>query len=181
MTRSAARVAVLPSALSLVVLTVPTATAQSSSLDDPAGDAVNGTLDITGAVIDNRDHRLVAKVDLAELEKGSVIVSVDRRHGDGVRLVARRGADGTVVGRVFAGAFSDTDITSTTVRCGGFTATWDDDAGTVTLRMPSRCWNDGDYGAVRFAVLTERRGGDRDYAPVDEDGDITSTAWVARG
>jgi hypothetical protein len=181
MVSRAARVAVLPSALLLCLVAAPAAHAQTLSVEDPAGDAANGKLDITGATIHNRDYRLVATVTLAEMEKGSVIVSVDRRHGTGVRLVSTRRADGTVHGRVLAGAFTDGDLDGGAVACKKFRSVWDDDAGTVTLRMPSACWNGGDYGAVRFAVLTEKRGADQDAAPTTDDGEITSSAWVARG
>ena len=180
MTSSAARAAVLPSVLSLLALAVPAADAQSLGVEDPAGDSYRDKLDITTATAHNHDYRLVARVGLAEMEKGSVIVSVDRRKGSGVRLVTKRRADGTVRSLVLPGAFTDTQA-SGDVTCPRFRARWDDEASTVVLRMPSRCWNDGDYGAVRFAVLTENGGGDVDWAPADEDGEIGSSAWVARG
>jgi uncharacterized DUF497 family protein len=181
MTSRAARVAVLPSALSLVLLAAPAAHAQSLTVQDAAGDAANGKLDITSATVRNGDYRLVATVALAEMEKGSVIVSVDRRRGKGIRLVSVRRADGTVHSRVLKGAFTDTDVDGGAVTCKKFRSVWDDDAGTVTLRMPSACWHGGDYGAVRFAVLTEKHGADHDAAPTADDGSITASAWVPRG
>jgi len=180
MSRRTARLAVLPSALSLLVLTHPTAQAQSLTLDDPVGDAYNGQLDITGVTVANKDRRVVARVTLAEMDRGYVIVSVDRRRGQGVRLVAHRAGDGDVRGSLYAGAFTDRGAGLDTVRCDGLDVTWDDDASRVTLRMPSRCWNGGNYGAVRYAVLTER-GPDSDWAPADEEGEIGSSAWVPRG
>ncbi len=180
MTSSAARVAALPGALSLLLLAAPAAHAQRLALDDPAGDAANGKLDITRASVDNRDSRLVARVTLAEMERGDVIVSVDRRHGQGLRLVASRAADGSVRGRLLPGAFTD-QRPGNDRTCGRIAVAWDDAASRVTLSIPSRCWNDGDYGALRFAVLTERGGADSDSAPSTRDGDIGSSAWVPRG
>ena len=48
------------------------------------------------------------------------------------------------------------------------------------LRMPSGCLHHGDFGAVRFAVLTEgaRGGGDTDDAPDARRG---VTPWLPRG
>jgi hypothetical protein len=180
MTSRAARVAVLSSVLSLVLLAAPAAQAQRLAVSDPSGDADGGKLDITRAALANRDYRLVARIALAELERGDVIVSVDRRRGHGVRLVARRAADGSVRGRLLPGAFTDRG-TGSALTCDRIAVTWNDDASRVSLRMPSRCWNDGDYGAVRFAVLTERGSGDRDWAPADADGGVGVSGWVPRG
>jgi hypothetical protein len=180
MTSRAARVAVLSSALSLALLAAPAANAQRLAVDDPSGDAPNGELDITRASLANRDYRLVARVTFADNERGDVIVGVDRRHGTGIRMVAHRSADGSVRGRLLPIAFTDHDAGSD-VTCRRLMVSWDDDRSRVTLRMPSRCWNDGDYGAVRYAVLTERRGADSDWAPEGPDGEDDTSAWVARG
>jgi hypothetical protein len=181
MTIRAARAAVLPGVLSLLLLAAPAANAQSLSVDDPTGDAPAGELDLTRVTVQNRDHRVVATVETADLTKGSVIVSLDRRKGAGVRLVTTRRADGTVKAHLYAGAFTDTGVPGTVVPCPRYRATWDDDADSVTLSMPSRCWNGGDYGALRFAALTEKAGADSDSAPTTTDGDNASSAWVARG
>jgi hypothetical protein len=180
MTSRAARAAVLLSALSLPLVAAPAAHAQRLSLEDPAGDAVNGKLDITTVSVTNRNYRLVARVALTAMRKGDVIVSVDRRGGGGVRMVATRAADGTVRGALLGGAFTDRGAGGG-VTCGRLAVDWDVDASRVTLRMPSRCWNDGDYGAVRYAVLTERGSGDRDWAPAGRNGEIGASAWVPRG
>jgi hypothetical protein len=179
MTLRAGSAAVLSGALTLLLLAAPAAHAQRIALDDPVGDASNGKLDITRVSLANRDYRLVAKVRLAEMERGRVIVSVDRRRGKGIRLVAHRRADDSVRARVLAGAFTDR-VRGSDFTCGRFAVTWDEDASRVTLRLPSRCWNDGDYGAVRYAVLTERPG-DSDWAPATDDGGIGTSPWVARG
>jgi hypothetical protein len=171
--------------MSLLLAAAPAADAQTLTVDDPAGDAWNGHLDVTSATVMNRDHRVIAHVTTTELTSGAVIVSVDRRNGEGLRLVTSRRADGTVNARVYSGAFTDSvtdgDLTSTVVPCRRYRVAWDDDTETVTLSMPSRCWNGGNYGALRFAVLTEKQGADSDAAPTTADGDNTSSAWVARG
>jgi hypothetical protein len=48
------------------------------------------------------------------------------------------------------------------------------------MRMPSRCLQDGDYGAIRFSVLTEREA-DTDLAPERPNGTLRSSAWLPRG
>jgi hypothetical protein len=47
--------------------------------------------------------------------------------------------------------------------------------------LPSRCLRGGDYGAIRFAVLTERGSGDTDVAPESANGDIGVSGWIPRG
>ena len=168
----------MPSAVLLSLLATP-AFGQRLSLEDPAGDAANDVLDITAVTLANRDYSVVAHVALAEMERGDVVVSVDRRHGRGVRLVTHRSSDGTVTSRLLGGAFTDR-ASGGELACGRLRAAWDDDASRVSLRMPSRCWNDGDYGAVRYAVLTERGSRDRDWTP-DDNGAVGVSDWVARG
>ena len=53
---------------------------------------------------------------------------------------------------------------------------WSTDAPTARLVLPRACLNGGDYGAVRFAVLTER-GADTDIAP----GRSNGSGWINRG
>lgn len=65
--------------------------------------------------------------------------------------------------------------------CEGVSGDWDAQSSSVTLRLPSRCLDDGDYGAVRAVVLTERRGADIDLAPQRRDGDPAPTDWIPRG
>ncbi len=138
MTSRAARVAVLPGALSLLLLAAPAAHAQSLTVGDPAGDAPAGELDITSTTVMNRDYRVIAQVTMADLTTGHVIVSIDRRDGDGVHLITSRRADGTVNGRILAGAFTD-ETDGGVVPCRGYNVAWDDDTETATLSMPSRC------------------------------------------
>ena len=64
--------------------------------------------------------------------------------------------------------------------CRGLTVTWDHEADVVKVRLPSRCFREGDYGAVRVKVITEI-GSDADLAPKDADGDWRWTDHVSRG
>lgn len=162
------------------LIAVP-ATAQQLAVDDATGDASRSGLDITSATVANRDSGILATVSFAEVKSGRLIVSIDRRRGRGVALVSthRPGPDRDFVVR---GSFTDKKI-GRRLACRGFSVTWDDKADTARLRLPARCLHRGNYGAVRFAVLTEQRtgGGDVDYAPQTRQGDIGSSAWVPRG
>ncbi len=60
---------------------------------------------------------------------------------------------------------------------------WDDAKDVAVVRLPSRCLDDGDYGAVRFKVLTEI-GSDTDLMPdtTGASGNVFPwSGWVARG
>lgn len=102
-------------------------------------------------------------------------MSVDQRGGTGLRLVSEHDPAGETTSYVLPNAF--TDLRAREARCPGFRARWFDDRPVVRMVMPSRCLDSGDYGAIRFAVLTER-GDDTDYAAGDPgDGSV----WIPRG
>ena len=64
-------------------------------------------------------------------------------------------------------------------KCNGLRVVWDHDADTARVRLPSKCFEDGDYGAVRFRVITEI-GSDADWAPqesADAENDTPRWAW----
>lgn len=174
-------------ALTLGVLLVLAGTAAPASAErfrlgdavgDAAGDESRDVLDIRSATLDNRERVLVARVRFDRVGRGDAIVSVDRRGGAGLRLVSTRRADGSTRDRLLPGAFTDRgDEVVPPGPCPGFSATWDTRRDTVRFRLPARCWNGGDYGDVRFTVLTERRGGDADIAPDRR----PASRWVARG
>jgi hypothetical protein len=148
-------------------------------LDDAEGDAPQGELDIVGARVSNEDHRIVVRVRFDEVRRGELIVSVDPRGARGVRLVSLYRPKLGTKSFVVQGAFTNAPGGSGDVLpCDGFRVRWNDDRDVARLVLPSTCLQDGDYGAVRFAVLTEAAGGggDSDLAP--EDG---STPWIARG
>jgi hypothetical protein len=162
--------------LSLVGLAAP-AHAQVLAVDDPAGDAAAPGPDIVRAVVSNRDDRVVARVRFTRAVRGDVIVSVDPRGARGVRLVSEHRPAGTTRSYVLRGAFTDRGASDARVRCRGFRVRWAPKRPVVTMRLPSRCLRRGDYGAVRFSVLTERGGGDVDLAPRRASG----SAWIPRG
>jgi hypothetical protein len=167
-------------ALAVTVATALPASARTSAVTDPTGDAGGGP-DVTRVVVANRAHAVVAHVSLAAVERGHVIVSIDRRHGQGRSLVSLRGADGSTRDFVLGAAFTD-ERPAGRVSCGGFRVTWQEDGSGVTMRMPSRCLHHGAFGAVRFSVLTEAgSGADADYAPQDRQGELSSSAWIPRG
>jgi hypothetical protein len=161
----------------LVLLYAGPANAQQVSVDDEAGDASGPGLDIARVTVDNQDRAVVVKIRFASTGRGDLIVSLDPRGGRGVRLVSEyRPVSHTrniVVGR----AFTDHGGSGRPVPCPGFGVTWSAERPTARLRMPSTCLGGGDYGAIRFAVLTESAGGsDTDAAP--ENG---ASDWVSRG
>lgn len=163
-------------AVSALLLTAAPSYAQPLRVTDPSGDAAGPGLDIVAATVENRDHRIVARVRFVEAVRGDVIVSVDRRHGTGLRMVSEHRPDGETKSYLVPGAFTD-EGAAPAVKCPRFRARWHADRPVVRMSLPARCLNSGNYGAIRFAVLTER-GGDTDYAPGDPAG---SSDWIPRG
>ena len=169
----------LTSAIVLALLAVaPAAQAQGLRISDDRGDRVARGLDILSVRVQNRDRAIVARVEGSREVRGHVIVSVDRRRARGVRLVNVHRPQGTDRSFVAAGSFTDRRPGGIQP-CRGFSVAWN--AATVTLRMQSRCLNQGDYGAIRFSVLTEGRDGDADWAPERPTGEIGASAWIPRG
>lgn len=166
-------------ALSLVA---SPALAAQTTVQDPAGDAANGGLDITRVTVRNLDHAVVVRVGFVKSVRGDLIVSIDPRKARGVRLVSQYRPAGQTKNFVIAGAFTDraTDGEPPVLACKGFRVTWSTDAPLATLRMPSKCLHAGDYGAIRFAALTEKDA-DSDYAPETETADNGSSDWIPRG
>jgi len=159
---------------------VAPAHAASRVLTDPAGDAGGvKRLDITRAKVRNRDHAVVARVTFAKAVAGDLIVSIDPRGAKGLRLVAERKRDGTITSRVLPGAFTDRGGAAGSEPCTDLRVQWIQDV--ARLVMPSTCLHDGDYGAIRFAVLTENRATDSDYTPETDTGNIGVSGWIARG
>ena len=154
----------------------PPSSAQQVAVADPAGDAEGPGLDIVGARVDNRDYVIVAWVRFEKETRGDVIVSVDRRHGRGLRMVNEHRPSRTDTNYVVPGAFTD-KAAGPDVQCHGFRARWQDDRPVVRMRLPADCLNSGSYGAIRFAVLTEKRD-DTDYAPESPD---DASSWIPRG
>jgi hypothetical protein len=162
-------------AVAAVCVATPSS-AQQVAVTDPAGDAEGPGLDIVAARVDNGDYRIVAWIRFEEEARGDVIVSVDRRHGRGLRLVNEHRPNGSDTNYVLPGAFTDKS-SGPDAQCPGFRARWQADRPVVRLRLPADCLNSGSYGAIRFAVLTERRD-DTDYAPEEPD---DASSWLPRG
>jgi hypothetical protein len=174
--------AIFPAAL-LATLTCHALSAPAhaavGTVDDEAGDASETGLDITGARLDNGDDALVVRVRFDRVRRGDLIVSVDPRGAAGLRLVSKYRPNGNTRNRVLPYAFSDTgDEPAPATSCRRFRVRWNQERDAARLRLPAGCLQDGEYGDVRFAVLTEDGGGDADYAPDNQRG---VSAFVARG
>lgn len=172
--------AVVVTALTLA-LTAPAlpASAQRVTVADPAGDATEPGLDIVSATFRNRDRAVVARVAFTEAVRGDLIVSVDPRGATGLRLVSEHRPRRTTRNYIVPGSFTDL-APRPAIRCRGFRVVWNTEIEVARMRMPSRCLHYGNYGALRFAVLTERRN-DTDYAPEMPPGEPDATGWVRRG
>jgi hypothetical protein len=155
-------------AASLTTMASP-AEAEQLTIADPAGDAQAGGLDITGVHIRNRDHAILSTVTFVRDRPGLVIAAVKVRRGPFLRVVSEHrssGADSVVL----------VNRRGREVPCGGLTSEWDRSAATVQLRLPSRCVNDGNYGAIRSPwTLIESLGSSNDV-------DLARTKrWISRG
>jgi hypothetical protein len=161
--------------LTAVLLAAAPASAQQAVIDDPARDAPHHTIDFTKVHVENDDSAVVAKLRLYNAAQGgTLIVSVAPRGARGVRMISEYDPVGHTTNFVVAGAFGDSHQGHQPMSCRGFRVSWSMDHPVVTLKMPSRCLNGGDYGALKFSVLTEDQdGGDAD--------DARPTAWVPRG
>jgi hypothetical protein len=159
-----------------VVASAAPATAERLSTSDPAGDTPQPGLDITRAAFANGDRAIVTRLTFRRDRPGTVVVKVKARHGRSVYIVSehlRTGPDDT---------FLFEPGTEGATRCRGLASSWDREAALLRLRMPARCLDDGNYGAVRHWALTETRGGgDVDAAPQDSEGELSVTDWIPRG
>lgn len=146
--------------------------AERTTVADEAGDGQPGHLDVTQLRISNRDRAIVIKLAFVEDAPGALVVRLAaRNHSSEVGISSehrRRGRDNTYLD----GA-----------RCNGLTSDWDRRAAKLTLRMPARCLNNGNYGAVRGTATTFTRGFMTavDFAPDLERGTEAYTRWVPRG
>ena len=162
--------------LAAAMAAVPgTAQAQQSTVTDAAGDAFRGGLDITSVTVRNADRAVVFTLRFVRDRPGDVIVNVKPRHRPAGLIVSRHRRTGP--DKVLF-------ISRDGQPCRGLSSDWNRRAATVELRLPARCLNGGNYGAVRFWALIEgpgSGGGDVDYAPQTADGDIRFSEWVPRG
>lgn len=159
----------------LLAMTTP-AQAERLAVSDPRGDRETRGLDMVGISVDNRDFAVVVRVRFTRSVRGDVIVSVDPRRATGVRLISEYRPSGEI--RNYVEPFAFSDVAARSVACAGFRVRWLSDRPVVRMRMPARCLNGGSYGAIRFAVLTERGASDTDYAPGVPP---RNSRWVPRG
>lgn len=161
-------------AMSLVLATAGGAMAAQLNVNDAANDNARKGLDIVEASIGNRDRAVVATVSFRKERLGSVIVAVKSRNHGAVVLVVKHQANQD---RVFFFTRNDEG------KCPRLRVDWMAKQAAVQFRMPARCLNGGNYGAIKTWVLTEGAGGgsDVDYAPVNGKGRLTYTPWISRG
>jgi hypothetical protein len=131
-------------------------------------------LDIRDVTFANRDHAIVTKVTLKRDMAGVVLVGIrTRRHRLTTIIESRHRRDGVVHTFVEEGT-----------PCNGVAGRWRRRTATVTIRLPARCLQAGDFGAIRAASATTRLRNDSrvlDYAPQRRDGDALFTNWIPRG
>jgi hypothetical protein len=160
---------------SCVVLVSGSALGQTVRVSDPAGDGLKGrSLDITAVRVANRDHAIVVTISVVQVVRGDL----------GVRMRAR-GDDHRETAAVLSThrAHHDTNRLFTVAGeqpCRGLRVRWDRTQEQVRVRVPSRCVDDGNYGALRVKVIFEI-GSDADVAPQGPHGGWRYTDWVSRG
>ena len=157
-----------------MALTCLATAAQAEHLSgaDPAGDGQKGrALDITGFRLANNDRAIVVAISFVRTARGDL----------GVRLVDRTGAEVAVFNTHRASGDAVSVWSEDGVqRCPNVRVRWNDETDSVRLRLPSGCYQDGDYGAVRAKVITEI-GSDADFAPKSANGSWVYSAYAARG
>jgi hypothetical protein len=154
------------------------ALADRAEVSDPPDDAF-GPLDITTATFDNGDSRVVVTVAFDQVKRGNLAVSVEARGGPGLVLGTLYRPGQPTHTFALSGSFSGN--TGNRVRCPGLASTWNKRKATVRLLLPARCLAHGEYGDLRFVVLSEdNNGGDSDFAPARGD-TFRPTRWIARG
>ena len=164
----------LPLALLLVAPAAP-AQAAGVSFTDPAGDGAAGPrLDIIDGVLRNRDHHIVVDTSYVRVARGDLIVFLQARGTKGgIRVVSLHHPAGQDDNFILNRAGERKD-------CAGLRVTWNAEADTSRVSLPSLCFRGGDFGAVRTKVLTEI-GADADLAPNGPRGGFVWTRWAARG
>jgi hypothetical protein len=162
-------------AIALLAGTGP-ALAQTRHVPDPAGDGLKGrALDITDMKVANRDHAVVATISFVRVPKyGDLGFALQQRGDTHHQILAAVYSDHTP--RRDENRFASVPHRRT---CGRLVVTWDATADAVRIRIPARCINHADYGAVRAQVITEI-GSDADFAPKGPKGRWRWSRWISR-
>lgn len=159
----------------LLLLVTAAAHARMTTTTDEAGDGQHGrALDITSVKLDNREHAIVATIKMVRATRGDLYVFLWAR-GEAPDQVTR------VQSRHRARGNRNTVATiDGTQTCPRLKVTWNHEIDRAKIRVPSGCFSEGDYRAVRARAITEI-GSDADYAPKTETGDWGWTRWTRRG
>jgi hypothetical protein len=151
------------------------ASAEQITVTDPAGDGAHGQrLDITSITVLNRDRAIVTVISFARATRGDLGVRFqtrDDRRREWAAVFTRHRFRGD---RTWYGQYGEVQM------CRRIAVVWNHDTDTVRVRLPSRCFRGGDYGAVHVKVITEL-GSDADLAPKNVAGKWIWTPFASRG
>lgn len=166
-------------AAAVLILTLPVAAqAATTSISDPAGDGSQGKrLDVVSATLNNKAKAIKIDVEVVKVAKGDLVVFLKLKGHKLIRAVSEyRPKQGTLNNFILGG-----DDPKGNRTCPGFTAAWSTSEDTISLRIPARCLDGGDYEKARFKILTEI-GPDADLAPsTPEDEKWRWSSYAARG
>jgi hypothetical protein len=172
------RKAVAVVGLSATLVAIPTvAEAQHVTVADAPGDTGGPGLDITSVRFGNRDHAVFTTTTFVKDRPGKVIVAIGTKDNRYAAIIGSRhrqqGPDQTFL----------LSRRGQHRPCPGLASEWKRQSAVLQLRLPARCVQRGNYGAIRAWLLTEplHSGGDVDYAPETPGGSVTFTNWIPRG
>lgn len=167
-------IAAVAAAGSVVVGGLP-AQAGTIVIDDRDRDGQHGpSLDFTSVEVANRTHAVVITARFRRVTAGDLaayVLPVGAARDEQVRLVSSLRAR-----RVRSSIATQEGVQ----RCDGLVVTWDREEDTFRARVPARCINGGDYGAVRVRLITEI-GSDADLSPGGPRGGWPWSRPVSRG
>jgi len=149
--------------------------AQAAELEisDPAGDAPTARLDITTVSVRNNDHAVVIDTAFVKVATGFFLIQLVDRDGNRADIGSfhrPRGNDKNIL-----------TVGNKVRTCKGLRVSWDHEADTARVRLPSKCYLGGDYGAIRTRLFTEVVE-DNDFAPNGQNGGRWQwSEWISRG
>jgi hypothetical protein len=160
-------------ALLTVGLAVP-AQAARIDINERAGDAPMRRLDFTDITVRNTDHALVVDLSFVQVSRGFLLIEFKDRAGHLALIRSQhrpQRGDVNLFGTRMDGAQD----------CAGLRVTWDHAQDTAQVRLPSRCYRDGNFGALSTRFFTEV-GQDNDFAPNGHNGARWRwSRWIGRG